>query len=112
MSGPFKMKGFPAHAGVSPMKDKDNSLKEAAKVTKAQLKGEKVIAVDDESEIAKKHKAEWEAEQARKKAEKKKKEDHKKVGDDNVKYHMEQARAQGISWPEYKKKLKKRTRGY
>lgn len=87
-------------------------MKEAAKVTKAQLQGKKVIAVDDGSEMAKKHKADYEAKQAKKAAKAKKKADSKKVSDDAMKYHQEQAKAQGMSWPEYKRKLKKRTRGY
>ena len=64
------------------------------------------------SEDAKRDKAEYDAKQAKKAAKAKKEADHKKTGDDAMKYHQEQAKAQGISWPEYKRKLKKRTRGY
>jgi hypothetical protein len=41
-----------------------------------------------------------------------KKSDFEKVGDDAMKYHQEQAKAQGLSWPEYKKNLEKRMKGY
>jgi|21_taG_2_1085346.scaffolds.fasta_scaffold35510_2 hypothetical protein len=111
----FKQPGFSLHSGTSPAKaatDKKNNLKEAAKVTKAQLKGKKVTAVDDGSDTAKRDKADWEAKQARKAARAKKRADSKKVGDDALKYHATQARNQGVSMKEYKQKLKKRTRGY
>ena len=113
-SSGFKMKGFPAKAGVSPAKaatDK-KTMKEVAKITKAQLQGKKIRAVDDGSEMAKRDKADYEAKQAKKAAKAKKKADYKKVGADNLKYHATQARNQGMSFSEYKKKLKKRTRGY
>jgi len=63
-------------------------------------------------EDAKRDKAEWDAKQAKKAAKKKKEADFKKLGDKNLKYHQDQAKARGVSWPEYQRKLKKRTRGY
>jgi hypothetical protein len=110
----FKQKGFSLHAGTSPAKaatDK-KTMKEVAKVTKARLQGKKVRAIDGGSEMAKRDKADYEAKQAKKAVKAKKKADYKKVGDDALKYHATQARNQGMSLSEYKKKLKKRTRGY
>ena len=91
--------------GESPVK-LAKTLKEAAKTTKAQLKGEKIRVVDGGSKMAKKAKADYEKQQAKKKAKADAKAESKRVQQENLKVSRERAKNLGMTMKEYEKHLR------
>ena len=75
-------------------------------------KGETTRVVDGGSKMAKRAKADYEKDQAKKKAKAEKKKAFDKVSSDARANHARQAKAEGLTMAEYKKKLKKRMRGF
>jgi len=76
------------------------------------MKGETTRVVDGGSKMAKRAKADYEKDQAKKKAKAGKKKAFDKVSSDAKANHARQAKAEGLTMAEYKKKLKKRMRGF
>ena len=66
------------------MKKSPAKLKEVGKIMKAQLKGKKITVVDGGSKMAKKAKADYERDQAKKKAKADKKAEFKRVKAENI----------------------------
>lgn len=111
LSGKFKeaVDAAPVKMKKSPAKLTKN-LKEAAKVTKAQLKGEKIKVVDGGSKMAKKAKADYEKQQAKKKAKADTKAKSEAVMKEARAYHEKQRLNKGMSKKDYDKMLKRKQR--